>query len=612
MRKMKLRVFALVLALLWIFSGCAAEEPPKGSEPGTTENMLQTDPKPTGDSAVPDGTAGTPVRMDFEKTDEEMFAAEDYLDSYESCVTVTLNGNTMTSTSDSVRQSGKYVTVSGAATYLISGSLDDGMLVVDAGKEDTVHLVFQGIKIHNATSAALYVKKAGKVIITLAEDTENSLSNGGSFQSVDESTIDGTVFAKKDLSFNGKGSLEISSPAGHGIVCKDNLIITDGSYTVFSAGHGLDANDSIRIGSAELTIDAGKDGIHGETKDDTTLGFVYLSGSKITAEAEGDGISAGGWLQLQDGSYDLLCGGGSENGTKLNSSGYGDFMGGGPGGFGGPGGRAVDGTNETDSTSMKGIKAGAGLVINGGNLKIDSADDAIHSNLDAVINGGVFTVASGDDAVHADQILTITGGEMTASVCYEGLEAHEVYVAGGTVKLTSKDDGINAAGGNDDSGSGGRDQMFGPGGHGGNSDGVVAISGGYLYLNASGDGIDANGKLAITGGYTVVCGPTSGDTAVLDYDVSATIDGGTFIGTGSVMMAQTLTSNSGQGVVAAYSQGGFAAETKITLTNQDGKQLISYNPELDFQLIIFSTPDMVSGEEYTLAAGEATTQIKAN
>jgi len=528
----------------------------------------------------------------------------------------------MTSTSNSVRQSGKYVTVSGGAAYVISGRLDDGMLVVDAGKNDTVHLVLQGVSIHNATSAALYVKKAGKVIVTLAEGTENSLSNGGSFQSVDESTIDGAVFSKKDLSFNGKGSLEITSPAGHGIVCKDNLIITDGNYTVFSAGHGLDANDSIRIGEAALTIDAGKDGIHGETTGDTTLGFVYLSGSKITAEAEGDGISAGAWLQLQDGNYDLLCGGGSENGTKNNSGGYGDFMGGGPGGFGGPGGpggRNAVGTNETDSTSMKGIKAAAGLLINGGTVKINSADDALHSDTSLVINGGTIDIAAGDDALHAETVLTVTNGDLEVTESYEGLEAHEIYVTGGNLHLVSKDDGINAAGGNDDSGGGGRDQMFGGmggpggmGGHGGNSDGVVAISGGYLHLNASGDGIDANGSLTITGGYTVVCGPTSGDTAVLDYDVSGTISGGVFIGTGSVMMAQTLTSTSGQGVVAAYSQSGFAAGTQLTLTDGAGKQILTYMPELKFQLVILSTPDMVSGAEYTLTAGEAAVKITAN
>ena len=131
-------------------------------------------------------------------------------------------------------------------------------------------------------------------------------------------------------------------------------------------------------------------------------------------------------------------------------------------------------------------------------------------------------------------------------------------------------------------------------------------------MHASGDGIDSNGSLTITGGYTVVCGPTRGDTAVLDYDNTATISGGTFIGTGAVMMAQTLQSDSGQGVVAVYSQGGFAAGTKLTLTDASGKELIAYTPELNFQLVILSTPQMKAGAQYTLSAGEASATVTAN
>ena len=252
------------------------------------------------------------------------------------------------------------------------------------------------------------------------------------------------------------------------------------------------------------------------------------------------------------------------------------------------------------------------LTIDGGTFLADT--DVLGLSVgNLVINGGSFTVDSGDDALHAEEVLTITNCEMDVSTCYEGLEAHEIYVTGGKLRLVCTDDGINAAGGNDDSGSGGRDQWGGgPGGHGGNSTGVVAISGGNLYLQASGDGIDANGSLSITGGCTVVCGPTNGDTAVLDYDNKATIAGGIFIGTGSVMMAQTLTSNSGQGVVAVYNQGGFASGTKITLTDADGKVLVECTPELKFQLIVLTTPQMHTGVEYTLTVGETSATVKAN
>ena len=601
------KFLGLLLLGALLLTGCTPNFAPAATEP--TKEI-------SNENYIPSGTPGTPVHLEFEKTDDEMFPMEEYiLAPGTSMFTVVCNGSTVTADTDAVQCNNGIVTVTGEATYVFSGELS-GMLVVDAGKDDTVHLIFNGLKIHSQTSAALYIRKAARVLVTLAEGTENVLSNGGSFQAVDESAIDGAVFSKKDLAFIGSGSLKVESPAGHGVVCKDNLLINDGSYTITSAGHGLDANDSIRIGNVSITIDAGQDGIHAETTDDTTLGFVYLSGGTVKVEAQGDGISAGAWLQLQDGEYDLLCGGGYENGTKANSGGYGDYMGGGMGGR--PGGKrsSESAQSETESTSMKGLKAATGLVVNGGVVKIDAADDALHSDLSLVINGGELTVASGDDAVHAEEVLTITGCSLAVSTCYEGLEAHEIYITGGSVSLVSSDDGINAAGGNDASGTGGRDQMFGGpgghGGHGGNSTGVVAISGGNLYLRASGDGIDSNGSVSVTGGHTVVCGPTQGDTAVLDYDNTAIINGGTFIGTGAVMMAQTLQSDSGQGVVAVYSQGGFAAGTQIVLTDSNGKQIVTYTPELPFQLVILTTPEMKAGTEYTLTVGETSAPVTAN
>ena len=144
----------------------------------------------------------------------------------------------------------------------------------------------------------------------------------------------------------------------------------------------------------------------------------------------------------------------------------------------------------------------------------------------------------------------------------------------------------------------------------GNSDGSIVISGGTLYVKASGDGIDANGTLEITGGYTVVTGPTRGDTATLDYDVSATISGGTFIGTGAAGMAQTF-SDSEQGVVAV-SVGNQAAGTEIILKDAKGNTVISHQPELDFAVVILSSPDIVKGQSYTITVGSQSAEFKAS
>ena len=151
---------------------------------------------------------------------------------------------------------------------------------------------------------------------------------------------------------------------------KRQLVITGGVYIVYAAGHGIDVNDSIRIADAKLTVDAGKDGIHAENNDDSTLGYVYISDGTLKLEAEGDGISAGSTMQIEGGSFDILSGGGSENGTQSSSDSWGGFMGGRPGT-----GSPTTAADSEDSTSMKGLKAGSGLLVRGGTFTIDAADD---------------------------------------------------------------------------------------------------------------------------------------------------------------------------------------------------------------------------------------------
>lgn len=601
MKKILAGVLCLMI-LLGLFSGCGKRQFITVETSPETEDTQETT---------------VAVTQPVEVEESEMFTQRDQKADYdkEKAVTVQLSGNAATASSDSVRISGSTVTITEEATYVIRGQLS-GMLVVNAPDTAKLQIVFDGVDIVSDTSAALYILEADKVFLTLADGTKNTLTNGGSFVAVDENNIDGAVFSKQDLTINGKGALTVTSPAGHGIVCKDDLVITGGNLEVNSASHGLDANDSVRIANANLVIDAGKDAIHAENTDDASLGFVYMASGMIKAEAEGDGIAAGGYMQIDGGTIDLLAGGGSENGSKKQSDSFGGFMGGGrPGGMGSGGMQDITTTDES-GTSMKGLKSAGDLTISGGNITVNAADDAIHSDTSLTINGGTFILASGDDAVHAEDTLTVTGGKIDISESYEGLEALHIDVQGGDIQLVASDDGLNAAGGTDQSGmTGGRDGMFG-GGRGGmggmsaNSNGSIQVSGGTLYINSSGDGMDANGTLEISGGYTVVVGPTQGDTATLDYDKSAVITGGTFIGTGASGMAQTF-SDSQQGVVAV-SVGNQAAGTQILLKDNKGNTLISCQPELNFAVVILSCPEIVKGETYTVIVGSLSGEIEAD
>lgn len=648
---MKKKLVLLTALLLTLSAGSGCGNLSSGGTLGSSQEETGTEGNTTDTEEE-----GQSVSAE-EQTDEDMFTDRDYEEDYqeEDCVSVTLSGTSASSSSDSVEISDSTITITEEGTYLISGTLSDGMIIVNATDTAKIQLIFEGVEINSETSAPLYILEADKVFLTLAEGSENTLSNSGTYTAIDDSNIDSVIYSKQDLTLNGAGSLTISSPGGHGIVSNDDLVITDGTYNITAASHGLKANDSIRItGDSQFTVTAGKDGIHAENDEDTSLGFVYISDGTIAIEAEGDGISAGSYMQISGGTFQVLAGGGSENGTKESSDSWGEFRGGGgPGGNGQAPGRtgsrsesrdagsaelaspeqssvsvenlstessseagdsstdASQSTEEDSSTSMKGIKAAGDLLISGGSFTIDSADDSIHSNSSVTIKDGVFEIASGDDAVHADENLTVTAGTINISESYEGLEALHLEIQGGDITLTASDDGLNAAGGTDSSGTqGGRDGMLGGGGPGSSSsDGTILISGGTLNITASADGIDANGSLEITGGYTVVAGPTQGDTSTLDYDTTAQITGGTFIGTGASGMAQTF-SDAQQGIISV-SVGEQSAGTEVTLTDSSSNVILDVTPDLSFAVVILSSPEIDSGESYTLTVGTASEEVEA-
>lgn len=408
--------------------------------------------------------------------------------------------------------SGNIITITKEGTYVLSGALSEGQIVVDADSAK-VQLVLDNADITCASSAAIYVKNADKTFITLAEGSENILMNTAEYEAIDDNNIDAVIFSKDDLTLNGKGTLTINSEYGHGIVSKDDLKLVGGTCNITAKTHALSGKDSVRIAAGTYNLTSGKDGIHSENADEEEKGFVYIASGDFTIESTGDGIDASYVVQIDDGDFDITAGDGAENATKTNNEmpggGMGGNMGGGaPGGdkpsgeapSGGPSsdsdsgkqtgqtppdkpdGDSFDGsrpdekasdnagsqtsqtppdksgkdTSDADSTSTKGIKSDGALYVNGGTYTINSADDSFHSNSDVTINDGTYTISSGDDGIHADSALLVNGGTITVTESYEGLEGLNITINDGKIDITASDDGMNAAGGNDASGFGGR------------------------------------------------------------------------------------------------------------------------------------------------------------
>lgn len=469
--------------------------------------------------------------------------------------------------------------ITSGGTYTFTGTKNDVMLTVDADNAD-VQIVLNGVTIQNSKGPAIYVRSADKVTITLADGTSNTLSDGSSYSITDsDSALDAAVFSKADLTVNGNGTLKINGNYKHGIVSKDDLIISSGTLKVTSQNVGLNGKDCVKINSGNITIDAGSDGIRADNDEDTSKGYVYLYGGKISIAAGNDGIQAETVVNVEDVNLTVTSGGGSS--ASLTSS----------------------------EESYKGIKAGSDIYIKGGTFNIDSKDDCIHSNGTITISGGTYTLSSGDDGVHADTDLEISGSatKLTITKSYEGIEATNLIISGGNISVTASDDGLNAAGGTDSSSMGNR-----PGkGSFSSSNGTIVISGGTIYIEMAGDGIDANGSLSVTGGDITVSGATGGDTAILDFDLTGTISGGTFVGTGATGMAQNFSSSSTQGVIM-ISTGSQSAGASIKLSDSSGNVIVFETANRAFSCLIISHPSIKQGETYTLTVGSAQTSITMN
>ncbi len=553
-RKMVLKLLAGIVAgsmLICGLGGCAAK----------TEEIV------IGETLASTAASGAEITADTIVDASEMFTDRDLADEYtesESSVITLEEGD---------------VIISEEGTYILRGSVENATVIVDADENAKIQLVLDGVSISNDDGAAIYVRTADKVFITLADGTVNTLENGGSYTAIDDNNIDAVIFSKCDLTINGSGSLNITATAGHGIVSKDDLRVTGGTVTVSAEKHGLSGKDSVRITDADLNITAGKDGIHSENEDKEDKGFVYIESGKLNIVAEGDGISTGAYLQIDDGEFALTTGGGSGNKTTTKD-------------------------DDGDTVSTKGIKAEGQLTINGGTFLIDSQDDALHTNSSMTVNGGEFTIATGDDALHADETTTLNSGTINISTCYEGVEGNDVVISGGYLKLYATDDGLNAAGGNDGSGFGG---MFG-GSFGGSSDSSILISGGEIYINADGDGIDSNGDLTVTGGTIYVSGPESDGDGALDYDGTGQITGGTLVAVGRSGMAMNFGDTSTQGSIL-ISTANCAAGTEVVMKDADGNVMLSYTAESSFNSVVVSCTGLEQGGTYTVVAGDEAYEV---
>ncbi|MBR4761364.1 MAG: carbohydrate-binding domain-containing protein, partial [Clostridia bacterium] len=288
------------------------------------------------------------------------------------------------------------INITEAGVYVISGTASDGMITVNAADTDKVQIVLNGASITSKTSAALYVKSADKVFVTTVKGTENTLANGGSFTAVDDNNIDGAVFSKDDIVFSGEGTLNIVSPAAHGIVGKDDVKFTGGAYVIKAASHGVDANDSIRVTNASLTVTAGKDGLHCDNDEDTEKGYVYIESGTFDIDVDDDGIHAVTTLQIDGGTFKIKAAEGLEATIIVINDGT----------------ISIEASDDGINAAKKSNIATPSVTVNGGSITITMGagdTDGIDSNGNIIINGGTVNI-TGNSSFDYDGTGVINGG----------------------------------------------------------------------------------------------------------------------------------------------------------------------------------------------------------
>lgn len=510
-----------------------------------------------------------PTELNIQYTDAELSGS---YENYTAKILLSNEGITIEGQGVSVSENEIKITTKGC--YYITGNSEDANIVVEADKNDNVQLVLDNCNLTSKTTAPINGIECNVLTITLAENSNNTISDIGTyikFTDTENSEPDGAIFTKTDLVINGTGSLNVNSNYLDGIVSKDTLKIINTNINISSKDDGIRGKDYVAIKFANITINAGGDGIKSTNEE---IGYIVIQGGNLNITAVNDGIQAETILNISENSQINITTTASQN--KNNNK------------------RDPRNTNSNSSVSSKGLKAEKEITIQSGTITVSSTDDSIHSNGFIIINGGELSLSTGDDGIHADTNIIINNGNIDITKSYEGIESGYIEINEGTINIVASDDGINVASKNDQTSMGNRPGMNDQ--NKVNANRKLIINGGNITVNASGDGLDSNGSIYIYGGNILVKGPTSNGDAPLDFDGEMVIDGGNLISYGSSGMFEFPSNSSKQNIIICSLNG--SSGDKITVKDSQENEIASFEAEKKYQIIIISNDSIKQGETY--------------
>jgi hypothetical protein len=406
---------------------------------------------------------------------------------------VAVNGQDVEISKENGRQ---IVKITKKGDYLISGSCSNGQIIVEANKEKDVRLILNGITLSCADSAPIYEQQCDKMVITLADGSENVLSSTSEYiyNDVEKKQPDSIIFAKDDLVINGNGSLTVDTAYTEGIHSTDSVKLMSGNIAVNSGDNGVRGKEAVIIKDAKLDIKSRGDGIKTTYSDNTSLGYIIIEGGNVKVYSAKDGVQATGHIQITGGVLDIT----TDNGVAHADS--------------------------EDSKSAKGIKSDHNIYINGASVTVNSTEDAINNNENLIIDGGSLTLTAMDDAIRTNGHVVINDGTVTMQNVKEGIDSYSVTVSGGNVTINAEDDGIKAQAGSNNSDE---KVIFGDANPFSDaSSAYIAVTGGSLNITSEGDYLDSDGNLYITGGKVTLTGVKAKEDGAVSYKGKAYVSAG--------------------------------------------------------------------------------------
>lgn len=462
---------------------------------------------------------------------------------------IALKDNKSKSDSTNVEIKNNVITIKSEGVYVLSGSLSNGQIIIDANDSDKVQLVLNSVNINCNTSASIYCKNAKKLFVTTVGDS--TLSNKNDFVNDNDEKINGVIYSKADLTLNGSNKLTINAKYGNAVVSNDDLMITSGDYALTAEKHTIKANDSVRIANASFNLTATKDAIHCEN-DEVTKGYVYIESGSVTINAESDGIEASSAIKICDGTIDI-------------------------------------------QSSKEGIE-GRFIEVAGGDINITSSDDGFNASDKSEENNNSNSQANQTESTPP------TPPENSQQAPPEMPSNNN-----GEMKEPPSAPQGNNGNENNEPPANMEKGGFGKMGEG-STDCSLTISGGNITVNADGDGLDSNGIIKITGGQTVVYGAENNGNCAFDYQTGATITGGSIIALGMSGMAEGFSNSSTQGSILYNIDTEGSKDDTIELL-QNNKSIISTVATKKYNSILISTPEINKGK-YTIIAGSIKEKIK--